>query len=154
MYSPNLRSKILLAAMMAAALSACASGPSSTRYGSSEPAPSVSRCYECGTVERIEVLEVSGQSSGGGAVLGGIVGGVLGNQVGKGDGKKAATVAGAVGGAVAGNAIEKRSVKHDYRITVRMDDGRRVTVTQPTISANLREGSVVRVDNGRAVLMR
>lgn len=153
MSSHNLRCKFLLAAMMAATLGACASSPSSTGYGRA-PAPSVNRCYECGTVERIEVLEVSGRSSGGGAVLGGIVGGVLGNQVGKGDGKKAATVAGVVGGAVAGNAIEKRSVKHDYRITVRMDDGRRVTVTQPTISANLREGSVVRIDNGRAILMR
>lgn len=153
MTSHNLRCKFLLAAMMAATLGACASSPSSTSYGSAPP-PAVNRCYECGTVERIEVLEVSGRSSGGGAVLGGIVGGVLGNQVGKGDGKKAATVAGVVGGAVAGNAIEKRSVKHDYRITVRMDDGRRVTVTQPTISANLREGSVVRIDNGRAILMR
>lgn len=149
----NLTLKFMLAAALAATLGACASGTSSTRYGG-EPAPSVSRCYECGTVERIEVLEVTGESSGGGAVLGGIVGGVLGNQVGKGDGKKAATVAGVVGGAVAGNAIEKRTVKHDYRVTVRMDDGRRVTVTQPTISSNMREGSVVRVDNGRAVLMR
>jgi hypothetical protein len=32
---------------------------------------------------------------------------------------------------------------------VRMDDGRRLTVTQGTVSSGLRAGSRVRLDNGR-----
>ena len=148
------RYPLVAIAVLASALGACASGPQSRSYGSAPVYTAPVRCYDCGTVERIDVIQVTGQSSGTGAVLGGIVGGVLGNQVGKGDGKKAATVAGAVGGAVAGNAIEKRTVKQDYRITVRMDDGRRLTFTQGTISQYLRVGSPVRIDNGRVILLR
>ena len=146
--------KLITASLLLAGLSACASNPPSQSYGQSSDYNAPVRCYECGTVERIEAIQVTGQSTGGGAVLGGIVGGVIGNQFGRGDGKKAATVVGVVGGAVAGNAIEKNSVKHDYRISVRMDDGRHLSFTQGTISSNLREGSYVRIDNDRVVLLR
>ena len=60
-------------------------------------------------------------------------------------------------GGVLSNPAGKDSaqlVKHDYRISVRMDDGRRLTITQGLISANLKEGSPVRIDHGRVVLMR
>lgn len=151
-----MKTRLIPAAALVLLVSACASSPP-PRYGEAPRGygpPSAARCYDCGVVERIDVVYVTGESSGTGAVLGGIVGGVLGNQVGKGDGKKAATVAGAVGGAVAGNAIEKRTTKKQYRITVRMDDGTRLTTTQGSISTYLREGSYVRVDNGRVILLR
>jgi outer membrane lipoprotein SlyB len=146
-------SRLLVVAALAASLAACASSPRNS-YGNSYPPPASSSapyttgCYDCGTVESVTVVNTSGGSSGTGAVLGGVVGGVIGNQVGDGDGKKAATVAGVVGGAIAGNAIEKNMTKQDYQVTVRMDDGRRLTVTQGTINANLRSGSRVRLDNG------
>ena len=38
--------------------------------------------------------------------------------------------------------------KTSYQVTVRMDDGRRLTVTQGNINANLRAGSRVRLDDG------
>jgi outer membrane lipoprotein SlyB len=38
--------------------------------------------------------------------------------------------------------------KQDYQVTVRMDDGRRLTVTQGTVNANLHVGSRVRLRNG------
>ena len=114
----------------------------------SSSAPYSTSCYECGTVESVTPVQTTGTASGGGAVLGGIVGGVIGNQVGGGDGKKAATVAGVVGGAVAGNAIEKNMAKTGYEVTVRMDDGRRLTVTQPSVDAGLRSGARVRLDGG------
>jgi outer membrane lipoprotein SlyB len=135
---------------LAAALGACASSPgySSSPQVVGSSAPYSANCYDCGTVESINVVNTTGTSSGGGAVLGGIVGGVVGNQVGSGDGKKVATVAGVVGGAVAGNAIEKNMTKQDYQVTVRMDDGRRLTVTQGSVSANLHVGSRVRLSNG------
>jgi outer membrane lipoprotein SlyB len=138
---------VLATALLAASLAACASNAGGSRVVSS--APYSTSCYDCGTVERVTPVQTTGTSSGGGAVLGGIVGGVVGSQVGDGDGKKAATVAGVVGGAVAGNAIEKNMAKTGYEVTVRMDDGRRLTVTQPDIDAGLREGSRVRLDDGR-----
>jgi outer membrane lipoprotein SlyB len=143
---------LLVTATLAASLAACASN-SGNRYGNdrvvSSPAPYSTNCYDCGTVERVDVVQTTGTASGGGAVLGGIVGGVVGSQVGDGDGKKAATVAGVVGGAVAGNAIEKNMAKQGYQVTVRMDDGRRLTVTQGTVASGLRAGSRVRLDDGR-----
>ena len=142
---------LLATAVLAASLAACASNPGN-HYGNnnvSSQAPYSNNCYDCGTVERVDVVQTTGTSSGGGAVLGGIVGGVVGNQVGDGDGKKAATVAGVVGGAVAGNAIEKNMAKTGYQVTVRMDDGRRLTVTQGNIASGLRAGSRVRLDNGK-----
>ena len=141
---------LLATAVLAASLAACASNPGN-HYGNnnvSSQAPYSNNCYDCGTVERVDVVQTTGTSSGGGAVLGGIVGGVVGNQVGDGDGQKAATVAGVVGGAVAGNAIEKNMAKTGYQVTVRMDDGRRLTVTQGSVSANLHIGSRVRLSNG------
>ena len=142
---------LLGSAALALALSACASsgnGYSQPRtVGSSSGYANA--CYDCGTVESVRTVETTGNASGGGAVLGGIVGGVVGSQVGDGDGKKAATVAGVVGGAVAGNAIEKNMARTGYEVSVRMDDGRRLTVVQPTIDSGLRVGSRVRLDDGR-----
>ena len=138
---------LLATATLAASLAACASNPGGTRVVSSS-APYSTSCYDCGVVERVTPVQTTGTASGGGAVLGGIVGGVVGNQIGDGDGKKAATVAGVVGGAVAGNAIEKNMAKTGYEVTVRMDDGRRLTVTQPSVDAGLRAGARVRLDNG------
>ena len=145
---------LLVAATLAASLAACASNPGN-HYGNDRvvsSAPYSTSCYDCGTVERVDAVQTTGTSSGGGAVLGGIVGGVVGSQVGDGDGKKAATVAGVVGGAVAGNAIEKNMAKTGYQVTVRMDDGRRLTVTQGSVPDTLRAGSRVRLRDGRVEL--
>ena len=53
-------------------------------------------------------------------------------------------------GAAAGNAIQKNR-SDGYTVHVRMDDGRTTTVTQGDVSG-FREGSRVRLDNGRAYL--
>ncbi len=153
-----MNTRLTILAVLSATLAACASQPSSNYgrnyYPPSAPYNEPTRCYDCGRVERIEVAYGARDNTGTGAVLGGIVGGVLGNQVGKGDGRKAATVAGVVGGAVAGNAIEKNRSGQIYNITVRMDDGRRLVLSQNTISDDLRNGSPVRVINGRVVPLR
>jgi outer membrane lipoprotein SlyB len=109
-------------------------------------------CYDCGVVQRIESYTGERRASGAGAVLGAVVGGALGNQVGKGDGKTAATVVGAVAGGVAGNAIEKnRGDRTWYNVTVLMNDGRTLMVTQDDLNG-VREGSRVVVRDGRAQL--
>ena len=148
----NLR--ILPCAALALALSACSTtdnGYRSSAYGGTSSYSTAGNCYDCGVVQRIESYTGERRASGAGAVVGAVVGGALGNQVGKGDGKTAATVAGAVAGGMAGNAIEKRTGDQTwYNVTVLMNDGRTLVVTQDDLSG-VREGSRVVVRDGRAI---
>jgi outer membrane lipoprotein SlyB len=151
----NLR--ILPIAALSLALSACASTDNGYRgndyYGSTSTYSRVSgNCYDCGVVQRIESYTGERRATGAGAVVGAVVGGALGNQVGKGDGKTAATVAGAVAGGLAGNAIEKRTGDQTwFNVTVLMNDGRTIVVTQDDLNG-VREGSRVVVRDGEARL--
>ncbi|MBB5206622.1 glycine zipper 2TM domain-containing protein [Chiayiivirga flava] len=151
--------RFLFVSFLALLLTACASGGGYSRSSYPERGynsgryDGYARCYDCGTVERIDRTYGERTSSGGGAILGGIVGGVLGNQVGGGSGRKAATVAGAIAGGVAGNAIEKNNnAAAMYELFVRMDDGRRIVVDQRDLNG-IREGSYVKVSGGRARLL-
>jgi outer membrane lipoprotein SlyB len=153
-----MNTRILVSIALAALLSACASGGgyNNQRYSSYDDRArgydGYARCYDCGVVERIERVYGERRSGGGGAVLGGIIGGVLGNQVGSGDGRKAATVAGAIAGGIAGNTIEKNNnAAPMYELFVRMDDGRRLVVSQRDLRG-IREGSAIRVSGNRAYL--
>jgi outer membrane lipoprotein SlyB len=144
--------RVLAVVAMSLILAACASpgGYSSRGYGGSD---GYARCYDCGTVERVERVYGEGRASGGGAVLGGIVGGVLGSQVGSGSGRDAATVAGAIAGGVAGHNVEQnRNAASQYELFVRMDDGRRIVVRQRDLDG-IREGAYVRVNGNRARLL-
>ena len=149
----NIRNPILICVAAASmALAGCATSPgySSGGYGSGY---SRATCYDCGTVTRIEQV---GQPTSGvtGAVLGGLVGAAAGREIAddKSTGRRnTATAAGAVAGAVAGSAIERNVRGPRYNVYVRMDDGRLVTVTQADLGG-VREGSYVRIYNGRAVL--
>lgn len=142
------------------ALAGCAS--TSPNYGSgygggyNNPAPANRYCADCGIVERIDVVSGAAAPSRTGAVLGGIVGAVAGRQIsdrtgGSEGNKNVSTVAGAVAGAAAGNAIQNRNNGESYNVTVRMDDGRRVTINQRDLGG-IRENTYVRVQNGRVVL--
>ena len=129
----------------------------SSGYGSSAPYPSQARCADCGLVTRIDVVASNRSApSATGAILGGIVGAVAGRQIsdrtgGSEGNKNVATVAGAVAGAAAGNAIQNRTTGDTYNITVRMDDGRRVTINQHDLGG-VRENTYVRIQNGRVVI--
>ena len=108
--------------------------------------------------ERQRPLDLGVRQPGGeaGAILGGIVGAVAGRQIsdrtgGSEGNKNVATVAGAVAGAAAGNAIQNRTTGDTYNITVRMDDGRRVTINQHDLGG-VRENTYVRIQNGRVVI--
>lgn len=136
------------------ALAGCAtSGYGGAGYGSAPPPGSSGvSCYDCGTVTRIEMIGGSTAPSATGAVLGGLVGAAAGRKIADDDSegrKNTATVAGAVAGAVAGNAIQKRVSGARYNVHVRMNDGRTTIVTQNDLGG-IREGSYVRVYNGRA----
>ncbi len=82
------------------------------------------KCYDCGTISKIQKMTDEAESSGLGIVLGAVVGAVAGHQVGDGRGKDAATVGGAVVGGIAGNEIEKHVKGTPYfHVTVNMDNG-------------------------------
>lgn len=144
-----------LATAAAVVLAGCATSPgydgsasSSGYYGGSS-----ANCYDCGTVTHIEQVGAGGAPRGTGAVLGGIVGAAAAREIADdrtdSEGRKnTATVAGAVAGAVAGNAIQNRVSGPTYNVHVRMNDGRTVVISQRDIGG-LREGSYVRVYNGR-----
>lgn len=131
-------------------ISGCANtsqqAPSSPSYPSSSGAYSESY----GTIDSIQLVSTSGNSTGVGAVVGGVVGGLLGNQVGGGSGRTAATAAGVIGGAVVGNEIEKNKQQTSgvYQIGVRLENGGYHTVSQESIS-DLRVGDRVPIQNDR-----
>ncbi|HEY5852313.1 MAG TPA: peptidoglycan-associated outer membrane lipoprotein precursor [Lysobacter sp.] len=153
----NLRLMGVAAAAMVA-LAGCATSPSSGY--TSAPAPtyggsSNATCYDCGTVTRIEqVAPGTTAPSATGAVLGGLVGAVAGHEIsahtgGSKGNQNISAAAGAVGGAIAGNAIQKNTGSGSYNVYVRLNDGRTTVVTQKDLEG-IREGSYVRVNNGRA----
>ncbi|SFK66012.1 glycine zipper 2TM domain-containing protein [Lysobacter sp. cf310] len=157
MNTQNLR-LLGIAAAATLALAGCATGPGySSGYGNPQPSygNAPANCYDCGTVTRIEQLAGgSSAPSKTGAVLGGIVGAVAGHEISSHTGgskgnQNVAAVAGAVGGAIAGNAIQNRVDGGRFNVYVRMDDGRTTVVTQNDLGG-IREGSYVRVYNGRA----
>lgn len=144
--------RMILATAAALALSACSSygGNDGNRNSSYNNAPV--NCQDCGVVQRIQnYTGEQRRTSGAGAVAGALIGGALGNQVGSGDGKTAATVAGAVAGGFAGNAIEKNMDKTWHEVTIRMNDGRTIVLSQDSLNG-VQEGSRVIIRNGRAQL--
>jgi outer membrane lipoprotein SlyB len=153
----------LLASLALASCATTAPGYGTSNSGYYPQASSnTASCYDCGTVTRIEVTSTGTTSSvpnATGAVLGGIVGAAAGRELAGDDNKgrrNTATVAGAVAGAVAGNAIQNRVQANNgtggsYNVYVRMNDGRTTVVSQSDLGG-IREGSYVRVYNGRASL--
>lgn len=131
-------------------LGACASNGYHRGYG--QAPGGYAYCQRCGVVERIERYDGERRASGGGAVAGAIIGGVLGNQVGSGSGRRAATAAGAIAGGVAGHQIEKNvNAAPTYDLFIRMDDGRRIVLTQRDLRG-IREGSRIEVTGNTARL--
>jgi len=131
---------------------ALAPAQNSSSMGAGTSAPS-SACPTCGVVESIRFVEQKGQGSGVGAIAGGVLGGVLGHQVGSGGGRTAATIVGAGAGAYAGNEVERNSKKKSYYVVaVRLDNGRRQTVTQGA-RPGVREGDRVKITGGNRLAL-
>lgn len=114
------------------------------------PQDGYARCANCGVVERIDRVYGARGSTGGGAFLGSIIGGIVGNQVGKGSGRALATMAGAVAGGVVGDEAERNAHAAPwYELYIRMDDGRRIVVSQRDLYG-VHEGSYIHISNGHA----
>lgn len=149
---------LALAAATSLSLAACATYDSPRAVGTSPVyGSSTASCYDCGTVLRIDPIGGTARSGATGAVIGGLVGAAAGRELADDESKgrrNTATVAGAVAGAAAGSAIQRNVAGGGgggYNIQVRMNDGRTVVVTQSDLGG-IREGSYVRVANGRAWL--
>ena len=134
------KTKILAIAITAALLAGCASLPP----GMTGQYPNSADTYTPGQSQQVQqvrlgtVLSVrdvqiaaTGTQTGTGSVLGAVVGGLLGHSVGGGNGKTLATVAGAIGGGIGGNLIASHAyTQPGLEVTVRLDDGRIIDVTQ------------------------
>src|SRR6184192_2721176 len=128
-------------------VTATAQNPPSTVPGT--PSPPSAGCPTCGVVESIRHVEKKGEGSG----VGAIAGGVLGHQIGSGRGNTAATIVGAGAGAYAGNEVERNSKKKSYYVVaVRLDDGRRQTVSQGA-RPGVREGDRVKIVGGNRLAL-
>jgi outer membrane lipoprotein SlyB len=86
---------------------------------------------QIGYVESVRQVLIEGTKSGVGAVSGAALGGLAGSTIGKGRGQVAGAIGGAVLGGVAGSAIEENVTRQPgLEITVRLDSGRMIAVTQ------------------------
>ncbi|GAB6196305.1 glycine zipper 2TM domain-containing protein [Lysobacter xanthus] len=153
----NIQHRLIgVAAASVIALAGCATSPGyGGGYAGAPMSGSTANCYDCGVVTRIESLGggMAPASGTAGAIIGGVVGAAAGRTIANDESKgrqNTATVAGAAAGAVAGAAIQRNMTggSGSYNVYVRMNDGRTTMVTQSDLGS-VREGSMVRVYNGR-----
>jgi hypothetical protein len=134
-----MRTRSLLALSLLLLLSACSTAP--RREQPTAAAPPLATpprplvvCRDCGRIEKVEMVDNVRATGNGHAVLGGVVGGVVAG--------KPATPA---------DATRPGVQVLTFRIGVRMDDGRRLTLHQPDLASGLRAGSRIRVANNRVL---
>lgn len=136
-------------ALTAALLGGCAGSLSSGAY-SREQARQVQE-VRMGTVESVRQVQIEGTKSPVGAGAGAIIGGIAGSSIGQGRGSSIGAVAGAVAGGLAGAAVEEGTTRQaGLEITVKLDSGRMLAVTQAA-DEQFRAGNRVRVLTGGGV---
>ena len=140
-------SKPLAFAMVATlALSGCASGLGSADYERSQ-ARTVQE-VQTGVVVAVRNVKIEGTKSPVGTIGGAAVGGIAGSEVGGGKGQVVGAVLGAVLGGVAGSAVEEKVTSQaGLEITVKLDSGRTLAITQGA-DQQFRVGDRVRVLSG------
>jgi outer membrane lipoprotein SlyB len=117
---------LALACLLAAG---CASSRSGEVYSRDQARKA--QTVQMGTVQSVKAVKIEGTKSPVGALAGGAVGAGVGQAIGSGTGRVLATVVGAVGGAVAGSAVEEGVTQKDgLEITVKLDDGKVISVVQ------------------------
>ncbi|MDE2343828.1 MAG: glycine zipper 2TM domain-containing protein [Betaproteobacteria bacterium] len=85
-----------------------------------------------GTIESIRKVKIQSSDPGTlGAIGGAVAGAALGHTVGQGNGEAAATILGALAGGAAGEAAQSSaSTKEGVELTIRLDNGYVIAVTQ------------------------
>jgi outer membrane lipoprotein SlyB len=104
-----------------------------------------------GVVESVRLVRIAPPDTGVGAVSGAAIGGIAGSHVGGGSGQAVGAIAGMVLGGLLGQAIEQdANTRTGLEITVLMDDGKYLAVTQEG-DEQFRSGDRVRILSGRGV---
>jgi len=128
------------------ALTGCAGSQSGSAYSRSQTRGEMH--VRMGVVESVRQVSIEGTQSGVGTGAGAVVGGIAGSNVGQGKGATVGAVLGAVLGGVAGQAIEEKTSRKDgLEITIRLDNGQIIAVTQEA-DESFRTGERVRVLSG------
>ena len=106
---------------------------------------------QMGVVESVREVKIEGTKTGIGSTAGAVVGGVAGSNVGGGKGQIVGSVLGAVVGGVGGAAVEEGATRQKgYEITVRLDGGRMLAITQAA-DEEFKVGERVRILSGSGV---
>ena len=146
----NIRRLAALSAVLASAvLVGCASSQSGSSYSRTQTRGEMT--VRMGVVESVRQVTIEGSNTPVGTVAGGVIGGIAGSNIGGGKGSTVGTVLGAVAGGVAGQAIEERTTKKQgVEITVKLDGGQYVAITQEA-DEQFRPGERVRLLSGQGV---
>ncbi|MFN3543321.1 MAG: glycine zipper 2TM domain-containing protein [Thiobacillus sp.] len=137
---------LMFAAGSALLLTGCPAGLGGKDY-SREQARTVQE-VQMGVVESVREVTIEGTKSPVGTAAGAVVGGVAGSTVGGGRGSVVGATVGAVLGGVGGAAAEEAITRQrGLEITVRLDSGRMIAVTQAA-DEDFRVGDRVRVLSG------
>jgi len=125
--------------------SGCATHSTPSTFNRSEVG--AARTVEMGTVRGLRDVTIQNDSRGVGTATGAALGGIAGSTIGSGTrANTAGAVAGAVAGGAAGNAMA-RSQRAGVEITVELDSGRTIAVTQDGTSQAFRVGDRVQVSS-------
>lgn len=105
-----------------------------------------------GVIESVRDVVIDARDTGTGSLAGAALGGVAGSTLGRGNKASAAgAIAGAVIGGIVGAAIEKsNNDKQGVEITIKLDEGRLIAVTQEK-DEDFRAGDRVRILSGSGV---
>ena len=127
------------------AASGCATHSTPSTFNRSEVG--AARTVERGVIRSLRDVTIQNDSRGVGTATGAVLGGIAGSTIG---GSHRANAAGAVGGAAgggaAGNAMA-RGTRAGVEITVELESGRTVAVTQDGSSQQFRVGDRVQVSS-------
>jgi outer membrane lipoprotein SlyB len=140
---------VALIAASSLLLAGCPAGLGSKDYSRSQ-ARTVQE-VQMGIVESIREVTLEGTKTPIGAGAGAVVGGVAGSTVGSGRGSVVGTAVGAVLGGLGGAAAEEAVTRQKgVEITVKLDSGRMIAITQAA-DQEFRVGDRVRVLSGGGV---
>lgn len=140
---------ITLLAAALVGLGGCASGTGSKDYSRAQTRGVQE--VQMGVVESVREVNIEGTKTPIGAGAGAVVGGVAGSTVGSGRGSVVGAAVGAVLGGLGGAAAEEAVTREKgVEITVRLDSGRMIAVTQAA-DQEFRVGDRVRILSGGGV---
>jgi len=144
--------RLLFASALAAwLLAGCASTPGEDDADARRARQQAEQKEFPGVVESVREVEMDSERSGVAPMAGAVIGGSVGGSVGSGRGSAVGAVVGTVAGAVAGEAAAQAATRPALEITVRLEEGRVIAVTQPAGKESFKPGDRVRVlSDGRS----